>query len=140
MKNEGASEKQSDKKGRYKAFSWPPCEEALCVAESSRHLSHTGPGSSEASEGLWGEVVGWWGQLCSSQEGHPRTRPQHQTKQPGEEASAKPQCAFIYQSPTPHEEKITSRQSGFVQRGWHANPRICAADRSACMHDSTHTW
>lgn len=55
-----------------------------------------------------------------------------------EAESAKPQCAFIYPSPTPHEQKITSHQSGFALHGWHANPRTHCGEYVQMRHDSTH--
>lgn len=40
--------------------------------------------------------------------GSPKDKTTASNQAAREEESAKPQCAFIYQSPTPHEEKITN--------------------------------
>lgn len=54
--------------------------------------------------------------------GSPKDKAAASNQTAREAKRAKPQCAFMYQSPTPHEGKITSRQSGFALQHWHANP------------------
>lgn len=93
---------EPDDKRRYKAS---PCEEALCVAESSRH---TVPALKP-----WGG-----GRRVNQGRGYSIKRIQKERKR-----APKPQCAFIYQRTTPHEGKTAIRQSGFALLGWHANPR-----------------
>lgn len=63
------------------------------------------------------------------------------SNQTGNEAKgAKPLCSFIYQSPKPHEEKITSGQTGFALWGWHAISRMNSAGYVQKGRDSTDTW
>lgn len=68
--------------------------------------------------------------------GSPKDKATASTQAAREEEWAKPQCAFIYQSPTPHEEKKANLdlqcRTVMQTRG-----RVCRRPES--MHDSTHT-
>lgn len=120
---------QNDKR-RYKAspglhvrrlFVWPRAP-GICPTVSQLEGVEGGGGSSSPSQESLKDKAAASNQTAREPEG------------------AKPQCSFIYQSPTPHEEKLTSRQTGFALWGWHANPRTHSAGYVQTRRDSTHTW